>query len=134
MTRIHRFLAMLLLFCLSFQVAASTLTELCRFECEKASQSELIKIGSLSKGSFVSKPEQKIGKVTWTAQRDYQAQSGMSCEGCSSCQECMPNIALLPFFNPQLLLFNEQLESLKMGSVSQGEPERPYKPPRRIHT
>jgi len=125
---------MLLLFCLSFQVAASTLTELCRFECEKASQSELIKIGSLSKGSFVSKPEQKIGEVTWTAQRDYQAQSGMSCEGCSSCQECMPNIALLPFFNPQLLLFNEQLESLKMGSVSQGEPERPYKPPRRIHT
>lgn len=130
MTRIHRFLAMMLMFCLSFQVAASTFAELCRFECEQASQSELIKTGSVSKDSVVSKPEQGIGAIRWTARRDDQAQSEMGCEGCTSCQECMPSIALMPSFTAQLPSFKDYLDVLVPEQISLGEPERPFKPPK----
>lgn len=130
MIRVHRFLAMLLMVCLNFQVAASTLAELCRFECEHIIQSELIAIGSVSEDEVVVKPEQGIREVTAAVQGDDQARSGMSCEGCSSCQECMPSIALIPSFNPQLRLFKEHLELPEAEHVFPGESERPYKPPR----
>lgn len=130
MTRVHRFLAMMLLLCLSFQVAASTLAELCRFECEQAIQSELIKTRSVSQDIVVSKPEQGIGAVRWTAQRDDLAPSGMTCEGCTSCQECMPSIALIPSYLAQPSSFKNHLEMFVLKRVSLGEPERPFKPPR----
>ena len=121
---------MMLLVCLSFQVAAATLAELCRFECEHVRQSELIKIGSVSEDEVVVSPGRGIKAVTEAVQRDDQAPSGMSCEGCSSCQTCMPSIALLPSLSTQLPLFKEHLELPKTESVSLVESERPYKPPR----